>query len=89
MEIITIIATVMGYTILGLILLGLIISLYQWLLYGEIGSFSSQTIKGNKVFINGKLVAETTGKNVSVINGNVYENGKLIYKHKRKFRWEK
>ena len=89
METITIIATVIGYTILGLFLLGLIISLYQWLLYGEIGSFSSQTIKGNKVFINGKLVAETTGKNVSVINGNVYENGKLIYKRKRKFRWEK
>ena len=86
---ITIIAAGIGYTILGLFLLGLIISLYQWLLYGEIGSLSSQTIKGNKVFINGKLVAETTGKNVSVINGNVYENGKLIYKHKRKFRWEK
>ena len=89
METITIIATGIGYTILGLILLGLIISLYQWLLYGEIGTVSTQTIKGNKVFINGKLVAETTGENVSVINGNVYENGKLIYKYKRKFRWEK
>ena len=89
METITIIATGIGYTILGLILLGLIISLYQWLLYGEIGTVSTQTIKGNKVFINGKLVAETTGKNVTLVNGNVYENGELIYKHKRKFRWEK
>ena len=89
METITIIATGIGYTILGLFLLGLIISLYQWLLYGEIGIVSSQSIKGNKVFINGKLVAETSSKNISVMNGNVYENGELIYKHKRKFRWEK
>ena len=85
----TIIATVIGYIIIGIFALIIVTALYQWLLYGEIGNSISQSIKGNKIYINGKFIKETSGGNISMINGSVYENGKCIYKHKRKFRWQK
>jgi hypothetical protein len=85
----TIVATVIGYIIIGIFALIIVTALWQWLLYGEIGNSISQSIKGNKIYINGKFIKETFGGNISMINGSVYENGKCIYKHKRKFRWQK
>lgn len=42
------------------------------------------------LFVNGKLVVELTGGGIiSVVNGTVYHNSKVVYKHKKKFRWEK
>lgn len=83
------IASIIGYIIIIIFAIGLFTAFWQWALYGEIGNSISQSIKGNKIYINGKFIKETSGGNISMINGSVYENGKCIYKHKRKFRWQK
>ena len=79
-----------GYLIIGLVLFILLYAFYQWALYGEIGTTMSSEIRGGDVYINGKLVAELKGGgNFSTINGSVYLNDKLVYKYKKKFRWQK
>ncbi len=84
------IALGIGYIIIGLVCLIIIYSLYQWALYGQIGQSLSSEICGGKVYINGKLVADCKGGgNISTVNGSVYLNNKLVYKHRKKFRWSK
>lgn len=73
-----------------LVVFALLYAFYQWALYGQIGESMSSTISGGRVYINGKLVAEAKGGgDISTINGSVYHNGSLIYKHRKKFRWDK
>ena len=84
------IALIIGYLIIGLICFILLYAFYQWALYGEVGQTTSSKICGGDVYINGKLVAELKdGGNISVVNGTVYRGNKVVYKHKKKFRWEK
>lgn len=83
-------ALIIGYVVIGILVLMLLYLFIQWTLYGEIGQSVSVETVGGDVYVNGKLVAECKGGgNISTINGSVYHNGHLIYKHKRKFRWEK
>lgn len=83
------IALVIGYLVIGLVVLVVLYAFYQWALYGEIGQSTNQKIIGNKIYVNGKFIKETNSGSISMINGSVYENGKCIYRHKRKFRWQK
>jgi len=78
-----------GYLFILGISLTVVSAMYQWALYGEITQSTSQEIIGNKVYLNGRLVAEVDSGSISMVNGNVYLNNKLVYKHTRKFRWEK
>lgn len=89
MEIIEIIALVLGYIFLTLSFLGILKTIWEYAIYGEISNFSSQQIDGKDVYINGKLVHTCESDNISAVNGRIYENGKLTYKHIRKKRWEK
>lgn len=84
-----IIALAIGYFIIAFLGLIALYAFIQWLLYGQVGESISQTVTGNKIYVNGRFIKETNGGNISMINGSVYENGKCIYKHKKKFRWEK
>lgn len=83
------IASIIGYIIIIIFAIGLFTAFWRWALYGEIGNSISQSINGNKIYINGKFIKETSGGSISMINGSIYENGKCIYKYKRKFRWQK
>lgn len=83
------IALIIGYTIIFIIVLILLKIIWNFIIYGEISVGHSQAISGRKVYINGKLVHTCKSDNISVVNGRIYENGKLTYKHTRKKRWEK
>ena len=83
------IALIIGYTIIFIITLILLKTIWNFIIYGEISAGHSQVISGRKVYINGKLVHTCKSDNISVVNGRIYENGKLTYKHIRKKRWEK
>lgn len=84
------IALIIGYIIIFIIALIILKAIWNFIIYGEVSSGGhSQVISGRKVYINGKLVHTCESNNISVVNGRIYENGKLTYKHIRKKRWEK
>jgi len=86
----TSLAIFIGYFIICLFSIVFISVFLQWCIYGQVGNYLSSKICDNSVYINGKLVAVLEDSaNISVVNGSVYQNSKLIYKHKRKFRWQK
>lgn len=83
-------ALIVGYAVIGILVLMILYLFIQWALYGEIGQSVSVKIDGGNVYVNNELViVGNAGGNITSINGSVYRNGHLIYKHKRKFRWEK
>lgn len=83
-------ALIVGYAVIGILVLMILYLFIQWALYGEIGQSVSVKIDGGNVYVNNELViVGNAGGNITSINGSVYSNGHLIYKHKRKFRWEK
>ncbi len=84
------IALIIGYIIIFIIALIILKIIWNFIIYGEVSSGGhSQVISGRKVYINGKLVHTCESNNISVVNGRIYENGKLTYKYIRKKRWEK
>jgi hypothetical protein len=78
---------------LGIIIIGLLVYLlYNWVVYGEIGHSMSVLLDDDELYINGKKVTTVSGSDsssISTVNGSVFVDGKLIYKHKKKFRWSK
>jgi len=85
----SVIVAIVGWSVIGFISLILLYSLFQWLLYGQVGNSTSQVIRDGKIYVNGKFVKKYNGGSVSMVNGSVYVDGELVYKHKKKFRWEK
>lgn len=82
------IALTLGYLLIGVIIYITAKAFFMWVLFGGTQGHT-QSIVGKNIFVNGQLVCKTNGGQISVINGSVYENGKLIYEYKRKFRWQK